>query len=77
MLFYFFFTLPEERALETEREAEDREGVDRETRVRKALVKDRELDELLDLDDEMRLGELYRLREEEDLTLVVDRLGVE
>jgi hypothetical protein len=51
--------------------------VDRVTRVREVLVKDRELEELLGLDEEMRLGELYPLREEEDLILVVDRLGVE
>ncbi|UCE39755.1 MAG: hypothetical protein JSV17_09685 [Candidatus Aminicenantes bacterium] len=72
---YFFFTLLVELDLEIERDEEDREGVDRETRVDELLLKDRDMEELLD--DEMRLGEYDLLLEEEVLILVVDRLGVE
>jgi hypothetical protein len=60
--FYFFFTFLAELDREIERDEEEREGVDRETRVREVLWMDRDGEELL---------------EEEDLILVVDRLGVE
>jgi hypothetical protein len=59
---------------ETEREEEDREGEDRETLARDVLLMDRDEEE--GLDDEIRLGELYLLPEE-DLIRALDRLGVE
>ena len=55
MEFYFFFTFFAELERETERDAEDREGVDRETFVRDVLRMDRDEEELLE--DDMRLGE--------------------
>lgn len=59
---------------ETEREEADREGEDRETLARDVLLMDRDEEE--GLGDEIRLGELYLLLEE-DLICVLDRLGVE
>ena len=55
MLYYFFFTLLDELDREMERDEEDREGVDRETRELEVLRMDRVAEELLD--EDIRLGE--------------------
>jgi hypothetical protein len=53
--FYFFFTTLTERDREMERDEDDREGAERETRERDVLMTDREGEERLD--EDIRLEE--------------------